>query len=184
MITYNEIYEAARKERYSENLQKLSKNFIEEVAVYIKEKKETAMKDDSFSDSSVKNKKQLENAITLFKELMRRRREKLLRLVLIAAETGISKQDFENMLVVEKELFEHMMKFIETSDKKIAELLNGKIEEVGQNELISFEEDVGEFLDLSGNKIGPFSKGQVANMPRDIAMIFIGDGKASSMENY
>ena len=39
----------------------------------------------------------------LFKELMLRRRKKILNLVLIAAETGISKQDFNNMLSLEKE---------------------------------------------------------------------------------
>ena len=65
----------------------------------MKEKKEIASKqDDDFSDVIIKTKKQLENAITLFKELMLRRRKKILNLILIAAETGISKQDFENML--------------------------------------------------------------------------------------
>ena len=43
MITYNDIYEAARKERYSEQLQQIPKNFVLEVAKYIKEKKEIAV---------------------------------------------------------------------------------------------------------------------------------------------
>ena len=112
MINYNDIYEAARKERYSEQLQNLPKNFISEVTKYLKEKKQISLKeDDTFSDVIIKRKKQLENAITLFKELMLRRRKKLLNLVLIAAETGISKQDFENMLEFEKVLFEELMKF-------------------------------------------------------------------------
>ena len=90
MITYNDIYEAARKERYSTPLQPISKNFVEEVANYLREKKEIASKqDDDFSDVIIKTKKQLENAMTLFKELMLRRRKKILNLVLIAAETGI-----------------------------------------------------------------------------------------------
>ena len=127
MITYNDIYEAARKERYSEQLQNLPKNFILEVADYFKDKKEMALKvDDVFSDVIIKTKKQLENAITLFKELMLRRRKKLLNLVLIASETGISKQDFENMFAIEKELFEELMKCIEASDKKLNENLSGK----------------------------------------------------------
>jgi len=95
MITYNDIYEAARKERYSDQLQNLPKNFIDEVADYLKDKKEISAKQDSdFSDVILKTKKQLENAITLFKELMLRRRKKILNLVLIAAETGISKQEY------------------------------------------------------------------------------------------
>ena len=105
MITYNDIYEAARKERYSEQLQQIPKNFVSEFSKYLKEKKEVASKEEEdFSDTAIKTKKQLENATTLFKELIIRRRKKILNLVLIAAETGISKQDFENMLAIEKEL--------------------------------------------------------------------------------
>jgi DNA replication initiation complex subunit (GINS family) len=183
MITYNDIYEAARKERYSENLQKISKTFIDDFAAYTREKKEMASKeDDVFSDVLVKTKKQLENAMTLFKELLRRRREKLLRLVLIAAETGISKQDFENMLQLERELFEDIMKKIETSDRTISEILNGKIIEEIKNQLIVFDEDVEGFLDMEGNTLGPYYKGQIANIPKEIANILIEDSKASLVE--
>ena len=79
MITYNDIYEAARKERYSDQLQQLGKNFVSEVSDYLREKRDIASKDnDVFSDVIVKTKKQLENAITLFRELILRRRKKIL----------------------------------------------------------------------------------------------------------
>jgi len=178
MITYNDIYEASRKERYSEQLQNLPKNFIEEVAIYLKEKKEIAAKDEGdFSDVILKTKKQLENAVTLFKELILRRRKKILNLVLIAAETGISKQDFENMLPIEKEVFEELMKNIDLSDKKLSELLNGK-KESERNEMILFIDDVEEFVGLDGEKTGPFEKGQIANLPKEIVKILIDDKKA------
>ena len=110
MITYNDIYEAARKERYAEQLQSLPDSFILEVKNYLNEKKQIALKEDAdFSDVIIKTKKQIENAQTLFKELMVRRRKKILNLVLIAAETGISRQDFDHMLDFEKELFEDLM---------------------------------------------------------------------------
>lgn len=179
MITYNDIYESARKERYSEQLQPLNKNFILEVSIYLHEKKEMASKeDDVFSDVIIKTKKQLENAITLFRELMLRRRKKILNLVLIAAETGISKQDFENMLTLEKEMFEELMKGIEGSDKKITELLNGKEKKLENNDLIVFKENVEEVMDLDGSKIGPFEKGQITNISKDIAKILVEDNKA------
>ena len=151
MMTYNDIYEAARKERYSEQLQKLPNKFIDDVAGYLAEKKEIASKeDDSFSDIIIKTKKQLENAKTLFKELTTRRRKKILNLVLIAAETGISKQDFENMLVFEKELFEKLMACVDVSDKKLNNALNGETQEKQKNELIVFNEDVEEFVGWEG----------------------------------
>jgi len=183
MITYSDLYEATRKERYSEQLQPLQKNFITEVAKYLKEKKQLSLKeDDIFSDIIVKTKKQLENATTLFRELMIRRRKKILNLVLIAAETGISKQDFDNMLSFEKSLFEELIKNIENSDKKINELLNEKKAEELKNELVIFKTDVEEFLDMEGEKIGPFQKGQIANIPKEIAKILIEDDKAEVVE--
>jgi len=184
MITYKDIYDAARKERYSGQLQPIAKNFIVEVANYLKEKKEIASKeDDDFSDVILKTKKQLENAQTLFREFMLRRRKKILNLVLIAAETGISKQDFNNMLTFEKSLFEDLMKCIDASNKNLSEALNGKTEESQKNELVVFNEAVEEFVDLNGNQMGGFEKGQIANIPKEIAKILIEDGKAEIIEN-
>jgi len=184
MITYNEIYEAARKERYSEQLQGIPKNFVREVANYLKEKKEVALKDaGDFSDLVIKTKKQLENAMTLFRELIIRRRRKILNLVLIASETGISKQDFENMLQIEKELFEEIMEKVESSDKKLNDLIkgNGK-EQISENNLILFLEDVEGFLGLEGEKMGPYEKGQIVNISKEIAKILIDSNKAEFIE--
>jgi len=179
MITYNDIYEASRKERYSEQLQAIPKNFILEVSNYLKEKKEIALKeDDVFSDVIIKTKKQIENAITLFKELMLRRRKKILSLILIASETGISKQDFDNMLQIEKDLFEDLMKNIDVADKKLGNLLNGgKAEGILKNELICFIDNVEEFVDVEGEKMGPYEKGQIVNIPKEIAKILVDDKK-------
>ena len=183
MITYSDIYEATRKERYSDQIQPLPKNFVVEVSAYLQEKKQLSLKDDEIlSDMIAKTKKQLENAITLFRELIIRRRKKILNLVLIAAETGISKQDFENMLPFEKTLFEELMKSIEISDKKITEVLSNKKFEESKNELVLFNENVGEFLDIEGEKIGPFEKGQIANLTREVAKILVEDGKAEFFE--
>jgi DNA replication initiation complex subunit (GINS family) len=177
MISYNEIYEAARKERYSEQLQPIQKNFVAEFSKYIKEKKELVSAEGEFSDNVLKVKKQLENAMTLFKELIIRRRKKILNLVLIASETGISKQDFENMLSIEKDLFEDLMRVTEESDKKLNTLLSsGEDEQEQKNEMVLFLGDVGEFVGMDGNMLGPFEKGQIANLPKEVVKILI-DGK-------
>ncbi len=181
MITYNDIYEAARKERYSEQLQSLPKSFISDFSEYLKDKKNLSMKeDDAFSDVIVKTKKQLENALTLFRELIRRRRKKILNLVAIAAETGISKQDFDNMLDFEKHLFEELMKCIDSSDKKLSQTLSGETEKQ-KNELVIFKEDIKEFVGLTGEKMS-FEKNEIANIPKEIADILIADGKAEKAE--
>lgn len=205
MITYNEIHEAVRKERGEKlQLQPLPKNFIEEVATYLREKKEFSSKiDDDFSENSIKNKKQLENARTLFKELIFRRREKILHLLLIATETGVSKRDFENMLDFESKMFEGLLKSIESSDMQVnSMLLNGKNEFKKNEEIyhniaqemnvensvepkkgnskssVIFLEDVNEFMDLNGEMLGPFQREEKAELQKDIANILVEDKKA------
>lgn len=177
MITYNDICEAERKERYSDTLQQIPKTFLKDVAEYLKEKKEMASEDsDVFSDVIVKTKKQLENAITFFRALIRRRKEKILKLIFIASETGISKQDFDNMFPFEKTLFEDLMKSVDLSEKVLNGMLNGGNEEQQKNDLVVFIESLEEFMGLDGEKMGPFEKGQIANIPKEIAKILI-DGK-------
>lgn len=184
MITYNDLYDTLRKERYSEQLQPLPKSFVKDVSSYLKDKKELAnKKDDDFSDVTLKTKKQFENSLAIFKELMLRRKKKILELAFVAAETGISKRDFENMLLPEKEVFEHIMKALEKGDKKISEMLKGMEEETmtAKNRMVVFIEDTDEFLDLDGNKLGPFKKGDVANIPEEIANILLVDKKVEAI---
>lgn len=182
MLTYNDIYEALRKEKYSEQLQPIPKNFIAEIVDYLNEKKIMAeKKEDMFSDAIVKSKKQFENAVSIFKEIMLRRKKKLLNLAFIAQETGISKRDFENMLDFEKEMFDEIVKSLEDADKKTGDLLNGK-EEKKENIMVSFKENVEEFLDLGGEMIGPFEKGELANLPEEIVKILVDAGKAEMVE--
>lgn len=184
MITYNDIYEALRKERYSEQLQQINKNFVQEVSMYLKEKKAISEKSgDIFSDAISKTKKQFENAISMFKELMLRRKKKLLNLAFVAAETGISKRDYENMLAFEKEIFDEIMKSMDEGEKNLSKLLNGQEqEEKKKNKLITFLQDTDEFLGLDGEKTGPFKKGDIANLPTEIANILVVDSKAEAVE--
>ncbi|MBU0760272.1 MAG: DNA replication complex GINS family protein [Nanoarchaeota archaeon] len=125
MIGYNELYEILRKEKYSEPLQPLPKKFIQEFKEYLDENRETgSSKKDLFADSIAKSKKQLENAVSIFRELMLKRKRKLLNLVFVATETGIMKRDYENMLPVEKEVFDSMVKIFEKGDKEVSKILN------------------------------------------------------------
>lgn len=186
MITYNDIYEVLRRERYSEQLQQIGKNFVQEVAAYLKEKKAITEKSgDIFSDAISKTKKQFENAIAMFKELMLRRKKKLLDLAFVAAETGISKRDYENMLPFEKETFDKIMKSLEEGDKTMAGLLNGQEQEEKKkkNKLVSFLQDTDEFLGLDGEKLGPFKKGDIVNLPIEIADILTIDNKVEDVND-
>ena len=183
MITYNDIYEFLRKERYSEQLQPLPKKLVYEVANYISEKKKISTNEDMFSDEALKFKKQLENTIALFKELMLLRRKKLLGLVFVASETGISKRDFDNMLDFEKELFDNIMASMEHAEKNFTSEFNSINSEQLANttKLILFLDDVDEFVDHDGRTLGPYKKDDIVNLPRNISDILIDDKKAEAV---
>ena len=182
MITYNDLYDALRKERYSEDLQVLPKDFLKSVAEYLKEKKEIGEKQDSlFSEAIDKEKKKFENSKAVFKEILMRRKKKILNLAFVASETGISKKDFENMLPHEKELFESVVKSLEKADGLISAEMSGESVE-NSFCLVRFLEDVPAFLNVEGEELGPFSKGEIANIDKDVAEILEKDKKVEVLE--
>ncbi len=185
MLDYNGLYEYLRREKANEQLQQLPKDFALQFAEYLKEKKELiAGSADSFSDESIKEKKQFENAISIFRELILRRKKKILNLVFVASETGILKRDFGSMLAVEQGLFEELVSAIENADKKLKELLNGpSTGKEEQNKMIIITQPLGEFADINGIVVGPFSKGQLVNLDRETAEILVSENKATAIDS-
>ena len=183
MITFNDLYEAVRKEKYSDSLQILPAKFLQEASIYFKEKREfLAKEEDMFSDISLKNKKKLENAMTSFKDLIRIRKKKILNLAFVAAEVGISKKDFENMFTYEKDLIEGVVRGLETAEKdKIAEM-SGETNSDLKYKLVRFLEDVPPFLDFNGVEVGPFEKSEIYNLEVELVDILEKDHKVEPID--
>jgi len=186
MITYQEIYDHLRKEKYNESLQEIPDNFLQELANYIDDKKQILAKEDSslFSDTLKVTRKQLDNSISLIKEIFSIRNKKILNLSFAAAITGVSKRDTDNLLDHERKLFENTVKQLEENQKKILTYFEGKQEKQPElkNLFIRFKEEVPAFSLFDGSEIGPFKQGEVANLPKEIASILINDKKASQID--
>ena len=183
MLTFSDIYEAMRKEKYSENLQMLPKKFLINAAEYFREKKEFLDKeDDAFSDMAIKNKKKLDNAISSFRNLLRIRKKKILNLAFVASQVGISKKDFENLLSFEKDLFEELVRSLERAEKNQTADMIGAQEDTRKHRLVRFLEDVPEFLGFDGSDVGPFKKGEVANLESEIVDVLEKDKRVEIIE--
>ena len=184
MLDYDSLYELLRKEKYSENLQKIDKNFLAEFKEYLRAFREKASSEsDIFSDNAYQHKKQLENSIAIFKGLILRRKKKLLQLVFVAAETGIMKRDYENMFDFEKKIFDNFVKAIEEGDKELSASLNGHNEKNGDvNKMVIFNESIDEFADMEGKLIGPFGKGDLVNLDAKVCEVLVQGGKANFVE--
>lgn len=182
MLGYSELYELSRKEKYSEALQPLPKNFLEDFAEYVKSSTSTSHREDSLLGASPTSNKQLENALAIFKELILKRKRKILNLVFVATETGIMKRDYEHMLSIEKEIFDGMVRMFEDGDKKMSQLLQGTSKKEATSKMILFREDVDPFVDHNGTEVGPFKSGDLANLDSDVAGILVSGEKATFVD--
>ena len=176
MLDYSELYDYLRKEKYSEQLQNLPSNFLDIFTIYSKEMKNKLSENDSFSGDVPMEKKQYENSLSIFRELMLRRKKKILNLVFIAAETDILVKDLDLMLGFEKDLFKNFIKNIRSVDEKLTKAINGNVDV--KNKKLVITEDIEEFVDLSGNSLGPFKQGAEVDLKGDVAEILISGGKA------
>lgn len=185
MFDYNDLYELFRKEKYSENLQQIDKNFLPDFCAYLKELKDkSSSENDLFVGSIFQSKKQFENSIALFRGLMLRRKKKLLQLVFVAAETGIMKRDYENMFDFEKKIFDNLVKAVEEGDKDLSKILNGRTDENegDKYKMIIFNENVEQFVNMEGKIIGPFNKGELANLDSKVCEVLVTGGKATLVD--
>ncbi len=184
MLSYNDLYEFLRKEKYSEQLQTLPKDFVKQFSDYMRDKRSkfSSVGVDSFDGELIMEKKQHENAVAIFRELMLRRKKKILNLVFVAAETGIMKRDFADMLEFEKDMFERLVMCVDDADKSLHESMNGKPLE-SLNKAIIISEEVEQFVDMAGELIGPFKKGSLVNIDSQVADILVSSGKASFVES-
>lgn len=187
MITYQELYDWFRKEKYSESLQTLPKGWLREVASYLREKEELVEKQEaqgSFLETLKLTKRQLENARAILEEMLSIRRRKVLTLAFTAVRTGIAPKATDPLLDPERKLFEAVCSALKMCESAALREVESEIKpkEESKHILVRFIEPVPAFLDENGNELGPFQPEDVANLPKAIASILIQDKKAVRLE--
>ena len=187
MVTYPEIFELLRKDKYPDKIQELGSGFLEDVATYLQEKKALLEREreehpDFFNETIEQTKKQLENAKSMLRELFTVREKKIIELALIASKTGISRTDAKSLLVSEKDLFETVFQKLKDNEGKLLGVMEGIKKLEDDNLLVKFTADVPKFVDLAGGDIGPFKEKDVANLPKKIAETLIRNKIVEVME--
>ncbi len=179
-MDYAELYEFLRKEKYADSLQALPKTFVDDFSSFLRERRALLSNSpDIFSEEALKSKKQFENALSLFKELMRIRKRKILNLVFVASETGIMKRDFSTLLSFEQPLFERLVLAVEDADKDLQQSLHGDRTVLADHKMVLVRQPIAEFVDMSGTVIGPFETGALVNLDSKVADILLADQKVS-----
>lgn len=131
-LTYEKLFDLARKERTLPELQKLDKSYYADVVAYLNDKSKSFSgnkKGSLFSKSEQSiSQKQLDNIQKLIKDLYIRREKKIINLAMMKSRTGSNLLDTSGLLLQEKELFHQIVSILDGhKDKTLFKLLSGSL---------------------------------------------------------
>ena len=188
IITYESIYEVLRKEKYEQEVQKLSNTFFSEIINYLKEKQAIVdsqkSQDSIFSKEIEKTEKQIQNIKKIIKETYDRRETKIIQLAIFSARNN-TPTDTSNLLPEEKELYDSLIQTLTRYRTGIINnLLNHKMPLISKPKgikkenqegvkLVRFLHAVPKFMGEDLNIYGPFSQEDIASLPPKVASLLI-----------
>ncbi len=185
-LSYETLYDALRREKSRQELQKLNSSFYKDSDDYIKGKVITLssqkQKSSIFAQKEIeKTEKQLENIKKIIRELYEKREIKITQLALSSARTK-NLEEINELLPEEKEIFDKLVETLRSSREILIEtIIEGKpkvIKSESETRLIRFTQGVSKFVDDSLKEYGPFEEEYVALLPNKIAEILIKSSKA------
>ena len=192
------------REKQRDALQPLDTSFWTDSLEYLREKQEmlntTRNKVDLFSAAErEKTQQQLRNVRRILKEIYDRREKKILNIAINKSRTGSKMIDTSNQLDVERQMFEALvneMNFFRQGllnnildlrdpamylegESRHSEILSAKPSVPTGMALVKMSIDVAQFVGPELDVYGPYSAGETAVLPEDIAKILINQGSAS-----
>ena len=196
IITYETLYELLMREKSRQEIQKLDKDFFNDVIKYIKDKKDILesqkSKDNVFAAKEIeRTTKQLESIYRILKELYEKRENKIFTLALLNSRNQ-SKIDTSLLLPEEIKFYENLRNNLSLYRKGILDnILDGKLptfeepkvikSDFQDKMLIRFISPVPKFVGSSGFTYGPFEEEDIANLPLNIAKLLIEKGRAEEV---
>lgn len=201
IITYDALYEILRKEKYVAELQKIDKNFFQDVIRYLRDKQtlldSQRTKSTIFTIEVEKTQTQLNNVRKILKELYERRENKIIQIALFASRLQ-EKQDTSAMLLEELSLYKNIQETLNSHRSGILYRLVAatqpevpldkpkdiKTDKRGLDEacLIRFIHAVPQFVAEDMNKYGPFEEEDVAHLPEKVAKLLVSKNRAEEIK--
>jgi len=198
IITYENLYEILRREKYRTELQKIDETFYQDVIKYLQEKtailESQSRKESIFASTEVeKTQTQLKNVLKILKELYEKRENKIIQFALFCSRSN-NAQDTSTMLPEEFALYSQLK---ETLDNYRLGILNNilqnklpslslsnpkdlKGEEKTDSLSIQVLKDIPEFVGPDLSVYGPFKVGEKQQIPTMIAQMLIDTEQAKN----
>lgn len=196
VITYETLYEILMREKSRTDIQKLDKDFFNDVIKYLKDKKDILesqkSKDNSFALKEIeRTSNQLESIYKILKELYEKRESKIISLALLNSRSK-SNIDFSLFLPEEAKFYENLKNNLNLyRDNILNNILQGKLPMLKEPKtiktdfqdkiLVRFINQVPKFVGSNGFAYGPFDEEDMANLPADVARLLIKKGRAEEI---
>jgi len=206
VITYESLYELLRRERYRPELQRLDTSFYRNALNYLKEKQAILNsqegKDSIFAGSEIdKTRVQLRNVQKILRDIYEKREEKIVRLAIFNSRNNASVQNESALLPEEEGIFDSVKGVLsqyrggilhnllssnapELPVKKEKALkTDGEIDKVNPGFIkVRIMASVPDFVGPDMNIYGPFEKGAVVELPKDISDVLTANSQAEITE--
>jgi len=179
---YEELFEAWKKEKENTELQPLPKDFYANIANYMKKIKEESRMLDKKTTRARLMHREFENTKKLVKDLMKLRREKILR------KTVTGKILSEDSLTTEEKGLHHgFLPFAESYQAFLKNVLRGQLIQLEKKEkqkkvLVRFVQEIPAIIGSDMNTYGPYRVEDIATLPPENARILIKQGIAIEVE--
>jgi len=179
---YEELFEAWKKEKENAELQVLPRDFYTCLVNYMKKIREESRMLDKRTTRARLMHREFENAKKLVKELMKLRREKILR------KTVTGKTLSEDSLTIEEKGLHHgFLPFAESYQGFLKNILRGQTIQVERKEkpkriLVRFVQEIPAIIGSDMKTYGPYKAEDIATLPPENARILIKQGIAIEVE--
>ncbi|MDP7181825.1 MAG: hypothetical protein QF486_05285 [Candidatus Woesearchaeota archaeon] len=191
VVTFETIFDLARKEKDTLELQKIDPSFFQEASTYLADKQRMLTnantKKSLFSEQeSEQLTTQVANIKKMLRDLYDRRQKKVLEMALSKAKTD-AVISLQAMLPPEKGLHEEFLKMLKQDREVVlSKLLTGTPSPAKQEQppepedgvLLKFKEHVEQFVGKELEEYGPYEADQTVRLPEDVAKLLITSGKA------
>lgn len=194
IITYENLYEILRREKYEKELQKIDESFFKSIISYIKEKEELLKKTTPFASEIEKTRKQIENTRKIIKEIYEKRENKIIQLALFCSR--LNEKQSPSLLKEERPFYESLVDIFNQSRKNILfNVLSSNLPVIEYEKpkelkivqettrLIRFLHAIPKFVGTDLNIYGPFEAEDIASLPKEIADLLIEKKRAEEIKN-
>lgn len=179
---YEELFEAWKKEKENAELQALPRDFYANLVNYIKKIREESRMLDKKTTRARLMHSEFENTKKLVKELIKLRKEKILKKMVTGKTLS---EDFLTM--EEKHLHHDFLPLAESYQGFLKNILRGQVIQVERKEkpkrmLVRFVQEIPAIIGSDMNTYGPYRAEDLATLPPENAKILIKQGLAVEVE--